>query len=325
MPPGAVLDVEAAGRHRARGAHLLAHGADLFAQRLRVARRREHGAPRGLEARRDGRRAGGKARPRQRLVLPGPGGVAAAAGLVGLEGGDGGHEQARIAVGPQRGVDVEQLAGRGAQRQPGDELAHEGRVDLLGTLLLVFGGVGVVVDEDDVEVAAVAQLLAAELAVGDDGQPRRRAVALLQARPGPAHGGVEHGVGQRRQVVGHLLHRQVAFDVAHQRAEDLGVVRVAQRVEQVLLVVLARTLPGGQAALEFGAEGRAVEALVQQPLVGELVDDAGVAHQVLHGPARRCPARAAGAGAPRGVRAAARDSSRVAAAARPSRRSAAPR
>jgi hypothetical protein len=43
--------------------------------------------------------------------------------------------------------------------------------------------------------------------------------------------------------------------------------RVSQRVEQVLLVVLARTLPGGQAALEFDAEGRAVEALVQQPLV----------------------------------------------------------
>jgi hypothetical protein len=51
-----------------------------------------------------------------------------------------------------------------------------------------------------------------------------------------------------REVVGDLLHRELAFHVAHQGAEHLGVVRVAQRVEQRLLVAhLAGALPGGVA------------------------------------------------------------------------------
>jgi hypothetical protein len=72
---------------------------------------------------------------------------------------------------------------------------------------------------------------------------------LLQPRPGPAHGDGQQGVGQRRQVVGHLLDRELAFDVAHQGAEDLGVVRVAQRVQQLFFVVLAQALPGRAGAV----------------------------------------------------------------------------
>ncbi len=65
------------------------------------------------------------------------------------------------------------------------------------------------------------------------------AVALVQQLPGPAQRGVQHRVGQRRQVVGHLLDRELALDIAHQRAEQLGMVRMAQRVQQQLFVGLA--------------------------------------------------------------------------------------
>jgi hypothetical protein len=203
MPPALCFTSKRpAGTGRAR-AHLLAHGAHL----ARAARRRRAAVSTARRvASKRGRHAGaagGEARARQRLVFPGPRGVAAAAALVGLEAGHRRHQQPRVAVGPQGGVDVEQLAGRRAQRQPGDELAHEGAIDLLRAVLV--GLVAVVVEEDDVEVAAVAQLLAAELAVGDDGQAAVVAVALAQARPGPAQHGFEHRVGQRRQVVGHLL------------------------------------------------------------------------------------------------------------------------
>ena len=180
---GAVLDVEAAGPDRMRGAHLLAHRPHFVEQRLQVARRGEHGAAHRLEARRQPLDAGAPARARQRLVLPGPRRVAAAAGLVVLERRHRRDQQAGVAVRPERRVDVEQLAGGGAHRQPGDELADEGAVDL-GRLVGL--GLGIVVDEDDVEVAAVAELLAAELAVGDDRQLRLRPMRRLQVLPGPA-------------------------------------------------------------------------------------------------------------------------------------------
>ena len=64
-------------------------------------------------------------------------------------------------------------------------------------------------------------------------------------------------------------------------------VRMAQRVEQHLLVVFAAALPALAARRELSAEGRRVEALARQARVGQLVDDAGVAHQVLHRPARQ--------------------------------------
>ncbi len=267
-----------------RGANLLAHRLNFGEQRAQVARRREDAAPDRLEARRDACQAGAPARPCQRLVLPGPRGVAAAPGLVVLERGHRRDQQTRVAVRAQRRVDLEQLAGGGAHRQPGDHLAHESAVDLGG---LVGIGLGIVVDEDDVEVAAVAELLAAELAVGDDRQLRLGPVGVLQMLPGPAHRTRQRRVGERGKIVGDLLDRDVALDVAHQCAEDLGVVGAAQRVEQQLFVGLARALPAGVALLELALVGDRIEAVVQQPLVGELVDDAGMQHQVAHRPARQ--------------------------------------
>jgi len=221
----AVLDVEAAGRHRVCGAHALAHADDFLRQRGRVAFGGDDGAAHGVEALAQRAAAEHEARTRHGLVLPGPGGVAAAPLLVVGEGLEAGHQQARIAVRAELGVDFEQVAFAGFHRQPVDELAHEGGVDLGGALVLV------VEDEDDVEVAAVAQLLAAELAVADDAELRFLAVAPAQALPAPAGGQAQHAVGQRGEVVGHLLDRDAAFQVARQGAEGLGMVGAAQQVE----------------------------------------------------------------------------------------------
>ena len=281
----AVLDVEPAGAHRARCAHSRAHLQHLAPEGGGVARGGQHLGPHGVEAGRQRGVAGAKPGPGQGLMLPGPGGVAAAPDLVALEGGDRGHEQARVAVGSQRGVDVEQLAGGGSQRQPGDELAHKVAVDLLGAIRV--GLVGVVVQEDHVQIAAVAQFFAAQLAVGNDGKAGCLAVVLAQPGPDPAQGAAERGVGQGREIVGHGLDGDQPFNVAHQGAKELGVVGVAQGVQQRVFVVFAAALPGSMAVVQAGQVLGRLEALVQQALVGQLVDHARVAHQVLHGPARQ--------------------------------------
>ncbi|KAF5288817.1 hypothetical protein FQR65_LT20891 [Abscondita terminalis] len=211
----------------------------------------------------------------------GPCGIAAALLLVVGVRGEAGHQKARVAIGPQRRVYFEQVAFAGLDHQPVDELAHEGRIDLGGTLVLV------VEHEDDVQVAAVAQLLAAELAVADDGELRRFAVPVLEPAPAPARRHAEHAVGQGAEIVGDLLHRDAALDVARQRAKDLGVVGAAQQVEQGFVVVLARGLQGGQAQREFVLEVHGREAFAQHGVVGQLVDHARVLLQVACRPARR--------------------------------------
>ena len=284
-----MLDVKQVGWHRARLAHLFAHAAHLLAQRGVVARGGQNSAACGLKVGCHAGHAGRKAGPCQRLVFPGPSGVATAPHLVTVKGRHRGDQQTRAAVGPQRGVDVKQLTGRCAQRQPGDDLADKGAVDLLRALLVVVAGCGVavavVVQEHHVQVAAVAQFLAAQFAVGDDRQARLVTVALLQARPGPAQGDGQHAVGQGAEVVGHLFDGELALDVAHQGAKDLGMVGVAQGVEQAFFIVFTAALPGRHPFVQFTGEGRGVKALAQQAQVGQFVDDARVAHQVLHGPA----------------------------------------
>ena len=88
----------------------------------------------------------------------------------------------------------------------------------------------VVEQEHDVEVAAVAQLLAAQLAVGHDREARILAMALLEVLPGPADGDVEYRIGECREVVGDLLSLSVAdngvglpADAAGPQGRSLGV------------------------------------------------------------------------------------------------------
>ena len=145
----------------------------------------------------------------------------------------------------------------------------------------------VFVDKDDVQVAAIAQFLAAQFAVANDGNARTVAVALLHARPTPAGRHAQHRVGQRAQIVGHFFDRELAFEIARQGAEHLGVVGAAQQVEQFLLVVFTGRLQGGQPRRKLLLELRGVETLEQHLGAGELVDHAGVLEQIARRPARR--------------------------------------
>ncbi len=166
-------------------------------------------------------------------MLPGPGSVAASLKLIALERRHRGHQQPRITVRAQCGVDLVEHAESRLQRQPGQDLAHEGAVDLGSPIVII------VVDEDQIEIAAVAQFLAAELAVGDHRDPVLIAVALTQVLPAPVEHAVQIGIGQRRQIVRDLLNPQLPFDIAHQSAEGLRLMGSAQRIQQRPFVGLA--------------------------------------------------------------------------------------
>ena len=213
-------------------------------------------------------------------MLPGPGGVGAAVFLVVGVGFEAGHQQARAAVGPQRGVDLEQIAFTGLHGEPVDQLAHQRGIDFGGALVVV------VEHEHQVQIAAVAQLFAAQLAVGDNAEQRRVAVLLAQQRPAPAQGDAQHAVGHGGQIIGHLFDGDAAFQVAHQGAKQFGVVAAAQQIEQRFLVVLAGAGQRLAAPFQLALEGGGVEAVAQQAGAGQLVDHAGVAHDIARGPPR---------------------------------------
>jgi hypothetical protein len=107
------------------------------------------------------------------------------------------------------------------------------------------------VDEDHVEVGGVAELLAAELAVGEHGELRAVPVAVLDLAPAHGDGEVDDDVGQRRQEVGVALDGELAGDVLGEQAEDLGVVLLAHQVHLAFHVGLDLVELGR----ELGAEG----------------------------------------------------------------------
>ena len=166
-----LLEIEARGRAGIQfGAHPLAHFADLSAQSLGSAFDAQYCAAQGSIAL--GQLGGSRhhARPRQRLMLPGPGLVALVVG----EGFEGADQQAGAAAGPQAGIDFVQIAGPGARGQPIDNALHQfgekaGIVDLArpgGQLPFA----GAIVQEHQIQIGAVIELDAAQLAVGDDGE-----------------------------------------------------------------------------------------------------------------------------------------------------------
>ena len=78
----------------------------------------------------------------------------------------------------------------------------------------------VIINENQVDVGAIVQLLAAELAQGQDHEPgglavavERRPVLFVEQEPGEPIGPLDAGVGQVRQVERDQLQRQVADDV----------------------------------------------------------------------------------------------------------------
>src|SRR5207302_31382 len=114
-----------------------------------IARPREDFIADALESRADARVSGAVACPRERLVLPRP----RAIGLVVAKGRERAHEQSRGAVGPQTKVRLVEHAGRGVAREP--------RVEALGDAreAIEARAAALVVEKDDVEVRAVAELL----------------------------------------------------------------------------------------------------------------------------------------------------------------------
>ena len=153
---GDVLDVPRAFRTSVLGAHLLAHGDDVGVELRRIARRREDLVAQFFEALAHAAVAGREARARERLVLPCP----RALELVVAERLERAHEQPRGAVGPQPQVHlVEHARGRVAA-EPGVHALRDAR-EALGCLRAG-------VQEDDVEVGAIAELLPAQLSVSDD-------------------------------------------------------------------------------------------------------------------------------------------------------------
>ena len=222
--------------------------------------------------------------PRDGLVFPGPGGVAAAAAAGSARSRDR-DQQARVAVGPQRGVDVEQPPAAVRSGQPGDQLAHARSRTTSSALRL--GVVVVVVQKHHVQVAAVAQLLAAELAVGDDGEAGPSRWRLMRSRPAPAQ--VTRSTWRRPapRVVGHLLHGERAFDVARTSVRNTSAwwARRSRSSRALRRRSPVRTRPGGR--FQFQRRTRRVETAVSRAGAGQLVDHAGVAHQVAHVGQRR--------------------------------------
>ncbi|MNY12247.1 hypothetical protein D3C86_1453170 [compost metagenome] len=140
----------------------------------------------------------------------------------------------------------------------------------------------IVVQEDDVQVRGIAQFLAAQPAVGDHREARRVAVARGQLAPDRFQRGLEHGIGQVGQAVGHLLHRQHALQVLQQHAEGLDMMLAPQDVHLLLDLALGGQQPLMQALAEGGPVGRAGQRIAVEQFVQQL----RVPRQVGRGPAR---------------------------------------
>ncbi len=265
-----MLEIEQGAAVRVRRLQLAAHVEHFALERLGRPFAPQHGDADRFETFADGAVAGAEARPRQGLVLPGPG----RAHLVFFKGGQAGDHHAAGAVRPQRDVDVEQDAGGGVAGHPGDETLRQARIQRRCILVVV------VVQEHQVEVGGIAELLAAQLAVGDHGEFRFRQMPVRQRQPDRLQRLRHQDIGQAGQVVGQLLDADGAFQVLCQQAQLLRMMQLAQHVE------LAFGVAGGGRQLRFaiGAEGRPVGRRGQRAIVQQFVEQQRMAGQVLGRP-----------------------------------------
>ena len=155
--------------------------------------------------------AGDHPGPGHRLALPGERVLAP----VDVEGVEAAGERAAAALGPEVGVDVVDAVGGGGAA---DE-AHQRGGQALG-LVGARGALGVV-HEDHVEVAGVGELGAAEAPEADHRERDRR----LER----GERDLERGLGQRGQVVAHLVDLGVAEHVAGGDAEQVALLPAPQR------------------------------------------------------------------------------------------------
>ena len=132
--------------------------------------------------------------------------------------------EAAVAVGAQAQVGLVEAARAGAAGKPGGEAAGVFAVDV--------GGFGrtVVIQIHQIQIGAVGQLFAAELAVADDDELRVGAVDFGHGLPHLPHGVFEQDVGQVGELVAQGFERPAAGQILHGQAEGLGVFEAAQHV-----------------------------------------------------------------------------------------------
>ncbi len=167
-------------------------------------------------------------------MLPGPG----ATGLILLEGIHTDGQQTGIAIRAQTQVNIVETTGGGHGGQPAGHAASQ--FDVALHIILA----GVVIEKHQIQVRGVANFLAAQLAVGDDGKAGRGVVFRAQAagarqRPGTLQRLGQHHIGQGRELVGQCLYRQHALQILSQQLEGDLVLPVAHHVHLLFDISLA--------------------------------------------------------------------------------------
>ena len=219
----------------------------------------------------------------QRLPLPGP-----PRGLVVPQRRrERPRERPLVPFGAEPHVDPVRQAEAGVVGQHPDDLAADlgeelGVGDDLGADGLAVG----VVDEDQVDVGAIVQLLAAELAERQNDEPRGLAVVAdrapvlgLDGQPGRANGDLDAGVGEVGEVEGDQFEGVVADDVVVADPKDLAEPEPAEGeapgiIGRGLLQLGPEVIdqPRGVAALGPGAEpveqGRVADHQLAEELAG---------------------------------------------------------
>ena len=89
----------------------------------------------------------------------------------------------------------------------------------------------IVVNENDVEIAAVTEFFATQFAISQDRDAWLWGVALTQALPAPLQGDTQDAVGQCTEVVSNKLDGQASFNVARERAKHLTVMGATQQIQ----------------------------------------------------------------------------------------------
>ena len=269
-----MFDIKHAVLDRMRRPNLVAHGRYFGRQAMRIAWGFNHRFADGVKTLAQVVVAQHESCAGHGLVLPCPRGVAAALLLVVGIGGKRGDQHPRVAVGPQCGVNLIQITLARLDGQTVDQLSHQRGVDLAGTLVLIF------IDENDVQIAAITQLLATQFAVGNDGKLVVLAMTVFETAPAPLGGDPQHRVSQRAQVIGNLLNGEFLLHVARECPEDFGMVCPAQQVQQSFLIVFTGCLQRLAALFQFSLEFSRHEPLLQHAVAGQLIDDTGVLEQV---------------------------------------------
>src|SRR6266545_1110095 len=235
----------------------------------------DEGADQLGESRAHARIAGAEARLDERLPLP-QFGAAGEVGAVAVERED---EGPHPALGAQPQVDAEGITLLGCRfegvhdeaRRAGEEIAVRHAAGLAARRLPV-----IAIDEDQIDVRGVVELVAAQLAHSDHGQPRRcplgagwRAVLGLELLPGPAPRGLEGDIGQPRELLGGDREVGITQNVAAADAEEMAVFEAAEGIEpglvtgerlkaprEILLELVLEPLPHGPGLEQPRDEGR---------------------------------------------------------------------